>query len=682
MRSKIHSIIGSLVAMGLSAPVIAQQQAAVTRIVAAPSTITIESGQTVPLTVTAFDAAGNRLDVPFRMAAPRRAIDLGFAEDRDNTSRRTVTGAIAGNYEIVITAVAAGSAPVELTVPVTVTWPAVSRIEIRGESGTLYEGATLRHAAVAYHADGSARPEPRLRWTSSSPEVASVDRFGLVTGHRTGSVTITAEMDRARETVRYQVRPFPATSLEIESDVSDGRTGDVFPFTAVVRGADGNRVEDLPVNWAFTLIPDDSINAPGAAAQIIDGRFVAEVPGRYTVHAMAGPLAARAAVDVRPRDVIREVEFQGRGAVRDVRSSDLWIFEAANGRDYAVTGTWGAEGKAYFWDVTNPANIVKTDSIQVDARTVNDVKVAPNGRYAALSREGASNRRNGVVIMDLSDPAHPTIASTFDEGLTGGVHNMFATNDYLFALSGGDKYVILDVRDLYNPKYVSEYNHPESRIHDVWVHNGIAYSSEWGNGVVVVDVGNGRWGGSIENPVFVTNVPYPVGRTHAAFPYFQESTGKMYLFLGDEIMNRQGHAWVGTSGRPQYDPTTGGGGIPGTTSGYVHIIDFTDPENPQDVARYHVPEFGTHNIWVEDDVLYQAYYEGGLRVVDVSGELMGNLADQGREMAVFKPYDPMGYIANAPMTWGAQPHKGFIFFSDWNSGLWSVRLKPEERPTS
>ena len=93
-----------------------------------------------------------------------------------------------------------------------------------------------------------------------------------------------------------------------------------------------------------------------------------------------------------------------------------------------------------------------TDSIQIDARTVNDVKAPPSGRYAALSREGASNRSNGVVILDMANPAHPIIASTFEtNGVTGGVHNMFATEDYLFALAGGDKYVIIDVRDLYDP---------------------------------------------------------------------------------------------------------------------------------------------------------------------------------------------------------------------------------------
>ena len=53
---------------------------------------------------------------------------------------------------------------------------------------------------------------------------------------------------------------------------------------------------------------------------------------------------------------------------------------------------------------------------------------------------------------------------TFDQELTGGVHNMFATNDHLYAISGGDKYVIVDMADITAPKYVAEYNHPDSRV--------------------------------------------------------------------------------------------------------------------------------------------------------------------------------------------------------------------------
>lgn len=104
--------------------------------------------------------------------------------------------------------------------------------------------------------------------------------------------------------------------------------------------------------------------------------------------------------------------------------------------------------------------------------------------------------------------------------------------------------------------------------------------------------------------------------------------------------------------------------------------------NPEQLARYEVSEFGTHNIWVEDDVLYQAYYEGGVRMVDISGDLMGNLYTQGREIAVFKAHDPIGYIPNSPGAWSVMPWKGNIFFSDINSGMWAVKVQPAERPIS
>ena len=43
------------------------------------------------------------------------------------------------------------------------------------------------------------------------------------------------------------------------------------------------------------------------------------------------------------------------------------------GIDFAGTGTWGANGEAYFWDVTDPSKMVIIDTITVDARTINDV---------------------------------------------------------------------------------------------------------------------------------------------------------------------------------------------------------------------------------------------------------------------------------------------------------------------
>ncbi|MCH2471398.1 MAG: Ig-like domain-containing protein [Gemmatimonadetes bacterium] len=644
----------------------------VARITTEPAEIAFEAGSAASVAIVALDADGNVVDASLRIRGSR-----GLSH-----SDGILSAATGGDYRLIISVVLpadATAAPASLSVPVHVSWPAVATVEVGTASAKrLYAGTTIRFEAAAFLSSGNSRPEAHFNWSSSEESVATVDLWGAVTAHAAGSVTISAEFEGVLGTVEIDVRDLTASRLEIRGGSDQIRQGDVLTLEAVAMDG-GQAIRDIPVTWSVFFEPDDTINAPGAAGIVEDGKFVGEVPGQYTVLATAGDLVARRKFDVRARGVVQDIELVGRGSVSDQRTSDLWIYEGMDGRDYALTGTWSASGWAFFWDVTNPGAIVKMDSIQVDARTVNDVKVAPNARYAALSREGTSTRRNGPVLVDLSDPQNPVIASYIDDPhITGGVHNMFATNDYLFALANGDKYVIFDVTDLSNPKFVSEYNHPNSRVHDVWVHDGIAYSSEWGTGVVVVDVGNGKWGGSIENPTFVTNVPYPVGRTHAAFPYYSASADKFYLFLGDEIMGRGDQAWRGT-GLNRVPPQ---GGTPVAFSGYIHVIDFTDPMNPKDVARYEVSEFGTHNSWVEDDILYQAYYDGGVRMVDVSGELMGNLATQGREIAVFKPFDPNGWAANVSVVWGAQQHKGNVFFTDLASGLWSVKLLPTQRPIS
>ena len=314
-----------------------------------------------------------------------------------------------------------------------------------------------------------------------------------------------------------------------------------------------------------------------------------------------------------------------------------------------------------FWDVTDPASIIKIDSVQVDARTVNDVKISGDGTLCVISREGASNRKNGIVIIDVTNPREVEIISTFTENLTGGVHNLFIYENHVYALSAGQKYYIINIDDPKNPKAVSKFelDTPGHSIHDVWVVDGIAYSSNWSDGLQLVDVGNGVAGGSPENPVQFASYAYPSGANHAAWPYKNEETGKFYVIGGDEIF--------------PYGLNLNGPNIAG---GFLHFIDFTDPDNPDEVAKFEVPGAGSHNYWVEDDILYTAFYNGGVRIVDISGDLLGDLNKQGREIGFIIPSDPEGYIPNSPFTWGAQIHKGTIFYSDWNSGLWAAKLEP------
>lgn len=676
--SKLISRLLAVTAISLApaTPAAAQQPAPppVARLVAEPAALTLEVGATDSFRVTAFDAAGREIpNPPLRGGGPRHALRLG---------RNAVTALAAGRFEMVFTAVSGeGTPPAMVTIPVQVTWPALRSLAVRSEPGRLYTGITLGLTAHGHHADGGERPAAALpaTWRSSSPAIASVDRYGYVTAHRAGTVVITAEAEGRRADWRQVVLANPVRSLSVDLDQASVRTGDVLHLKATARRANGTPVTDVPITWSYTYVPDDTIAAPGATGVLDRGLFTAEVPGRYTLLASAGDVVARAVVEARPRDARRRISVTGRGAITNVHTSDFWPWTGRDGRDYALVGTWGGDGWAYVFDITDLAHPVRTDSIKVDARVINDVTVSPDGRYGVLSREGASNRVNGVVLLDLATPAHPRVASGFDQELTGGVHNMFATRDYLFAISGGDRYVIIDVRDVDHPKYVSEYDHPNSRVHDVWVHDGIAYSSEWGTGVVAVDVGNGRWGGTIEKPVLINTFATTSGATHEIFPYIQKATGKVYLFLGDEIMSREGRVWEGTNYFPDlFGSIPKRGGVPQTSAGYTHIIDFTDPMHPQNIAKYHQEEFGAHDIIVEDDVMYQAYYDGGVRVVDVSGELVGNLAEQRREIAVYKPFDPEGYTPNASFVMNAMPWKGHILFTDFNSGLWAAKLEPKQ----
>jgi hypothetical protein len=108
--------------------------------------------------------------------------------------------------------------------------------------------------------------------------------------------------------------------------------------------------------------------------------------------------------------------------------------------------------------------------------------------------------------------------------------------------------------------------------------------------------------------------------------------------------------------------------------GIFHVVDVSDILNPRKVAEYAVPEAGAHNMWVEDDKMHLGYYSGGARVIDVSGELRGDLYRQGREIANLWTGHPGGFQPNMPFTWGAQPHNGMIFFNDVNTGLWITKL--------
>lgn len=482
-----------------------------------------------------------------------------------------------------------------------------------------------------------------VTFASSAPGTAAVDGTGRVFGLRPGEATITVRSgSQGTLTATVPVRVRPAEEAGTLSPVTPRvRTGDVVRFSVGAGHYPG---------WSVS----------GAGAQITaegaDGVFVAEEPGRYEVVARVGrDRVETTVVEVEARTYDADLVLEGRGPIADHHSGDMWVFEGVDGRDYVYVGTFLHDWMKV-WDVTDPASPVLTDSLQFDARRINDIKIHPGNRLGIATREGASSRRNGIVLLDLSDPAHPEILSEYTETVSGGVHNVWidGERDLVYAAHNGTRQIhVLDISDPTEVQEVGRWglSNVDRTLHDVIVQDGYLYASYWNDGIVMLDVGAGSHGGTPTAPVEVSRFAYPIGNTHVAW-----RAGR-YLFIGDEIFP------------PGWDPEEAI-----HARGYIHVVDYQDPENPVEVARYEVPEAGVHNIWVEGDRMYLGYYQAGLRVVDISGELRGDLYAQGREVASILTTDEDTTVPNWPMAWGAQIHKGRIYSSDLNSGIWITRL--------
>ncbi len=633
-----------------------------------PDPIVVEVGKKLQLEVQAVDNEGNSLKemptyyFPVQLKGVQQNMIFTGGMLVDTTG--LITGRQPGTYNIIANRVPdKGENFATQIFEVRVINQPVAEISIDNVPPA-FVGTVFPLDVTVTDAGGYEVARPEITITSSNPSVLRVDKLQNIYALQKGKATVTVSAGGVSSEVDIQVQANPVASIGFGENATVVRTGDVVPFAPVAYDKNGSKLENVPLS--FTVKGQPLEFGTGASAEIApDGRFVAEDPGIYTVTVSSGNLSASTSIEVTERNMSREITMKGHGRIADKHTSDLWVWEGVDGKDYAVTGTWGSDGKAYFWNVTDPSNILLIDSVQVDARTVNDVKVSEDGKVCVISREGASNRKNGIVIIDVTNPADAKILSTYTENLTGGVHNVFINKGYVYALSNGQWYEIIDISDPSNPKGVSKFTLPNSMesIHDVWIEDGIAYSSNWSDGIAMVDIGNGIAGGTPENPVEITRAHVQGDANHAAFPYKSKDTGKFYVIAGDEIFPLEAMYKMET--KELFSP-----------AGYLHFMDMTDPENPKEVARYEVPEAGSHNFWIKDDLLFVGYYNGGVRVVDISGDLMGDLYEQGREIARFKPYDSEGYIPNAPFVWGAQPHKGHIFFSDFNSGLWSAQMAP------
>jgi hypothetical protein len=623
-----------LLALVLAMPAGAQ----VASVEVTPVRATLIAGNGLQLSAVARDAAGRPAAgarftwsaVPFDVAT----VDSSGRVMAHRQGRATVFASAGGRT---------GTAVIEIEPK------SLSLVELAAPQEEIVVGGRLVLRATARTEDGEPLRDAVFTFRSSDDRVAAVDQLGVVTGRGDGTAFLVATAGDARGEVRLKVVDNRVTRLAISGPVR-GRTGEVLRLRALGEDRRELPVQNLAVRW--------SVSGPGASIGD-DGEFVAEDPGTYLVTANAGAVAASHPIRVAPRQEAARLELVGHVVLGDIQAADSAVAGTA-----ALVTTLA--DRVYAFDLRDPVHPVRTDSLIVPADVINAIAVSDDGKLAVLACSGAVPERNGLVLLDLADPLHPRLLSEYRETVPAGARSVFLDGRMAYVADATGTLRVISLEDPVHPRELGGWamndNGTGRHLRGIQVKDGLAYLAYWRHGLIILDVGNGLRGGTPAKPELVSHFAYNVADwypadwsagANAVFRY------RNYVFLADEA-------------RPGVVDWAGRERIPGL--GRVHVIDVSDPVRPLQVADYQLADRGAQGLWVENDVMYVAYGEGGLRVLDVSGELRGDLAAQGREIGTLWTGDARGFRPNLAMARSVAGHGDLVAVSDINSGLWLARL--------
>jgi hypothetical protein len=344
--------------------------------------------------------------------------------------------------------------------------------------------------------------------------------------------------------------------------------------------------------------------------------------------------------------------------------------EVAASGTWAYTTTWGrkvAPGNALMiWNVAGTTPVLADTVIISDATTLGDVQISDDGGLLVVATEFAPG---SIVIFDRSTPDHLVQLSRFATPSTSrGVHTVKlarVNNRHYAFLSidpGPPQLVIVDITDPANPTEVLVRTMGLPYVHDVFVRDGLLFTALWDQGMSIFDIGGGGRGGTPANPVLISNIFTVSGNVHNMWWYHSASGEKRYVFVGEE----------------------GPGSVTGgQSSGDIHVVDISDINNPREVAFYTVPGAGTHNFTMDEQagILYAAYYNGGVRALDVTGDLSQCSSDarssDGRcNMGLAKREAGFALTDGNPAVtiWGVARVGQTLYASDMLSGIYKLNI--------
>jgi hypothetical protein len=342
----------------------------------------------------------------------------------------------------------------------------------------------------------------------------------------------------------------------------------------------------------------------------------------------------------------------------------------------AAVGHMGPPWATTLLDVADPAQPRILSRIEVRPGThSHKARICGSTLVINVERYGrGGDGTAGLALFDISDPRRPKETAFYRTG-GSGVHRfqLDCARKLVYAGSGAEGFqndiaLIIDIGDPTRPREVGRWGGPEqlraagerpafsgasTRTHHPLRLGNRLYVSLWDQGFAILDISDPA------QPRLVSHINYHKGGsapTHTALPVGHQILGKNWLIVFDEEM---------------------GGGDP---PAFMRVYDITDEKRPIPAATFQVPRdpsgktggrFGAHQPHESvgpDNLVYAAWFSGGLRVIDLSDPY------RPREAGHYIPRPVSGerYAQSNDLF---VDERGFIYLIDRNRGFDILRFK-------
>ena len=369
-----------------------------------------------------------------------------------------------------------------------------------------------------------------------------------------------------------------------------------------------------------------------------------------------------------------DLTVQGQGVVTDRYTAELWVVG-----NTAYTTTWGsrttngvlARGDAVkIWDVASSTPTLVDSLVLSNATTLGDVQATADGRYLIVATEPVGT----LAIYDIQNPRRPSLITRFQNSdIQNGVHTaeVQPVGGKLYAFlsidpRGSDRarLVILDITNPAAPTMVFSQVMGAPFVHDVFVRDGILMTALWNDGIAIFDIGGGGRGGTVANPVLIGSSQTVVGKAHNIYWYRDPVSGSRDFVL------------VGEEG-PGSIPTSSQGDVH-----VIDVSNMSNPHEVAfyNVPGAGVHNFSVDD---DRGILYAAYYNGGVRALSIRGSMGSCAANQKdsngrcdlRKMNRELAKGPVG-LSSPVFMWGVHFTSGRLYASDMLNGLWRLSTVP------